>query len=163
MLDISDLMVLAGLCDWTQKGPSGEVGGGRFPMPGPRQIAEPARSRRVRPRSKPTMPCGWSSVQRVSRQHVAPWRMHDFDTRAVEAARRARGGGRLRLTGVRDNPTHDRLDIGARGEDGCTLDHLAARPIRPREANQQLPDRVIGWRRLVDVVDGRRVRGVLDA
>ena len=89
--------------------------------------------------------------------------MHDFDTRAVEAARRARGGGRLRLTGVRGNPTHDRLDIGARGEDGRTLDHLAARRMRPREANQQRPDRVVSWACLVDVVDGRRVRGIRHA
>src|SRR3954454_17083857 len=54
MLDISDTMVLPGRCGATQKGPSGEVGGGRFPMPGRRQIAEPARPRGGRPRSKAT-------------------------------------------------------------------------------------------------------------
>src|SRR3954468_20997974 len=84
MLVISDTMVLRGRCGATQKGPSGESRRRPVPMPGRRQIAEPARSRGVRPRSKPT-------ARRPYRRRWGPTAIADL----LAAQRELVGEGRL--------------------------------------------------------------------
>src|SRR4051795_11372608 len=93
-------------------------------------------------------PAAWSSVECAGRKDVAQRWAPGCAVRAVEPALGARGGGRLGLAGVRGDPAHDGRGVGARGDDGGALDHLAAGGMAPSETADLRADRVVfGWLR----------------
>ncbi len=91
---------------------------------------------------------GEGSGQRAGRQHEAKRcpgfrSAADVQPRAVQAAPGTSGNRRLGLSGMGDDPRHDRGEVGALGEDRRTLDHLATGEVRTRQARHQSTNRII--------------------